>query len=280
MSGGCPSRRWQCWHITVTDVTSGWAVLGVMGPRSRELLEKLSGRDLGNDVCPFGHRVELELGYARVQAARITYVGELGWEFYVQTEFAVNVFDTLMAAEHPPTLAGFHTLHSLRTESAYRHWGHDITDEDDPISAGLGFAVARDKDYIGRKAIDAIRAQPLTRRLVALKLEDPEPIIHHDEPIRCNGEMVGRTTSGRYGHSVGAAVGLAWIEHPDGVGREYLENGTFMIEVAGKEYPIQVSLQPFHDPERRQVDIQSVAQSASQGVGRSARFGGDTVRSS
>ena len=241
------------WHITVTDVTSGWAVLGVMGPRSRELLEGLSGRGLGDDACPFGHRVELELGYARVQAARITYVGELGWELYVPTEFAVNAFDTLMSSAQPPALAGFHTLHSMRTESAYRHWGHDITDEDDPISAGLGFAVARDKEYIGRKAIDAIRAKPRTRRLVALKLDDRHPVIHHDEPIRRDGVIVGRTTSGRYGHSVGAAVGLAWIENSEGVGREYLETGAFTIEVAGQEYPIRVSLKPFHDPDRRRI---------------------------
>ncbi len=241
------------WRLVATDVTSAWAVLGLMGPRSRTFLEEVSGSDLGNPTCPFGHSVELEIGYARVRAARVTYVGELGWELYIPTEFATHVFDTLMQAAQPPTLAGFHALHSLRTESAYRHWGHDITEEDDPISAGLGFAVSRSKSYIGRSAIDSIRRTKRTRRLVALKLSDPEPLIYHDEPILADGRIIGRTTSGRYGHSVGAAVGLGWIEHRDGVDADFLKNGAFTIEIAGARYPVDVSFRPFYDRGRRRV---------------------------
>jgi glycine cleavage system aminomethyltransferase T/glycine/D-amino acid oxidase-like deaminating enzyme len=241
------------WRLAATDVTSAWAVLGLMGPRSRAFLEEVSGSDLSNSACPFGHSVELEIGYARARAARVTYVGELGWELYIPTEFATHVFDTVMQAGHPPVLAGFHALHSLRTESAYRHWGHDITEEDDPVSAGLGFALSQSKSYVGRTAIDSIRRSKRTRRLAALKLNDPEPLIHHDEPILLDGRIIGRTTSGRYGHSVGAAMGLAWITHEDGVDAGFLQSGGFTIEVAGERYPIDISLRPFYDPERRRV---------------------------
>lgn len=240
-------------RVVATDVTSAWAVLGLMGPRSRLFLEEMSGKELGNDRCPFGHCIELEIGYARVRAARVTYVGELGWELYIPTEFAVHVFDALMRSERPPAPAGFHALHSLRTESAYRHWGHDITDEDDPVCAGLGFAVSSSKTYIGRSAIDTIRRRTRTRRLVALKLDDPAPLIYHDEPVMLDGKIVGRTTSGRFGHSVGAAVGLAWITSDDGVDAGFLRSGAFSIEIAGTEHPISVSFKPFYDPGRERV---------------------------
>ena len=242
-------------RVTVTDATSAESVLGVMGPRSREFLQAVSGADLSNEACPFGHWVEIEIGYARVRAARMTYVGELGWELYVPTEFAVAVFDTLMARDDAPRPAGFHALHSLRTESAYRHWGHDISDEDDPLAAGLGFAVARDKDFIGRAAVDALREQPRSRRLVCVVLDDPEPLLYHDEPIWLGEAIVGRTTSGRYGHTVGAAVGLGWVEHPDGarIDAAWLADNAFEVEVAGERIPARLSLKPFHDPDRARV---------------------------
>lgn len=253
--------QWLRAHIpsdaraTVTDITSGEAVIGLMGPRSREFLQTVTGADLSNERCPFAHWVELEIGYARVRAARMTYVGELGWELYMPTEFAANVFDALMAAEGPPKPAGFHALHSLRTESGYRHWGHDITDEDDPLAAGLGFAVAKDKDFIGREAVDALREQPRNRRLVSLLLEDPEPLIYHDEPLWLGDRIVGRTTSGRYGHTLGAAVGIGWLEHPQGehIDRAFVEQSGYELEVAGERYPVRLSLQPFRDPKRERV---------------------------
>ncbi|WP_067561308.1 GcvT family protein [Halofilum ochraceum] len=242
-------------HVTVTDTTSSEAVMGLMGPRSRDFLQALTGADLSNEACPFGHFVELDIGYARVRAVRMTYVGELGWELYVPTEFAAGVFDTIMGQADAPRLAGFHALHSLRTESGYRHWGHDITDEDDPLAAGLGFAVARDKDFIGREAVDALREQHRSKRLVSIRLDDPEPLLFHDEPIRLDGRIVGRTTSGRYGHSVGAAVALGWVEHPDGahIDANFLEGDGFEVEVAGEPVAARLSLKPFYDPRRERV---------------------------
>jgi len=240
---------------TVTDVTSTEAVIGLMGPRSRQFLQALAGVELAEETCPFGHWVELDIGYARVRAARLTYVGELGWELYVASESATSAFDAIMAAERPPRPAGFHALHSLRTECAYRHWGHDITDEDEPLGAGLGFAVARDKDFNGRTAVARLRERPRSRRLVSLRLEDPEPLIYHDEPIRLGERLVGRVTSGHYGHSVGATVGLAWVEHPHGepIERAFLEQDDFSVEVAGERVAARVSPRPFYGPDRTRV---------------------------
>ncbi|NIR30811.1 MAG: FAD-dependent oxidoreductase [Gammaproteobacteria bacterium] len=242
-------------RVTLTDITSAEAVLGVMGPRSRAFLEEVTGANLSSEGCPFGHWTELEIGYARVRAARMTYVGELGWELYVPTEFATVVFEALMARNGAPKPAGFHALHSLRTESGYRHWGHDITDEDDPLGAGLGFAVARDKEFIGRAAVDALRDRPRSRRLVSLMLEDPEPLLYHDEPIYLGDTIVGRTTSGRYGHTVGAPVGLGWVEDRDGraITSDYLAQGEFSVEVAGERVGARLALKPFYDPDRSRV---------------------------
>ena len=239
-------------HAVLTDVTSGWSVLSVMGPESRALLQPLSADDLSNDAFPFGTSREIDLGYARVRATRISYVGELGWELYVPTEFAPGVFDVILedGAAHGLHLAGYHALNSLRIEKGYRHWGHDITNEDTPLESGLGFTVKWDKagGFIGREALDEYRNAPLKRRLVQFRLEDPEPMLYHEEPIWREGVRVGRTTSGMYGHTLGGSVGLGYVEHPEGVDHEFMESGNFELEVAGKRFAAAASLRPMYDP--------------------------------
>ena len=236
----------------LTDVTSGWSVLSVMGPESRALLQPLSADDLSNDAFPFGTSREIDLGYARVRATRISYVGELGWELYVPTEFAPGVFDVILedGAAHGLHLAGYHALNSLRIEKGYRHWGHDITNEDTPLESGLGFTVKWDKagGFIGREALDEYRNAPLKRRLVQFRLEDPEPMLYHEEPIWREGVRVGRTTSGMYGHTLGGSVGLGYVEHPGGVDHEFMASGNFELEVAGKRFAAAASLRPMYDP--------------------------------
>ena len=236
----------------LTDVTSGWSVLSVMGPESRALLQPLSADDLSNDAFPFGTSREIDLGYARVRATRISYVGELGWELYVPTEFALGVFDVILedGAAHGLHLAGYHALNSLRIEKGYRHWGHDITNEDTPLESGLGFTVKWDKagGFIGREALDEYRNAPLKRRLVQFRLEDPEPMLYHEEPIWREGVRVGRTTSGMYGHTLGGSVGLGYVEHPEGVDHEFMASGNFELEVAGKRFAAAASLRPMYDP--------------------------------
>lgn len=238
-------------HAFATDVSSGMAVLSVMGPNSRALLEDVSGADLSNAAHPFGVSKEIEIGYARVRASRVTYVGELGWELYVATEFACGVFDRIVAAgpRHGLKLAGLHALDSLRIEKAYRHWGHDIGDEDTPLDSGLMFAVKFDKgDFLGREALLRQREAGSDRRLVQFLLEDPMPLLYHDEPVWRDGVMVGRTTSGAYGHALGGAVGLGYIRSGAVPMAEFVSSGRFEIEVAGKRIGAKASLAPMWDP--------------------------------
>jgi 4-methylaminobutanoate oxidase (formaldehyde-forming) len=248
-------------HCVATDVTSGLPMIGVMGPNSRALLQKLTGEDFSNAAFPFGRSREVEVGYARVRASRITYVGELGWELYVPTEFAAHVFDVLMeeGKAFDLTPAGMHTMNNCRMEKGYRHFGHDIGDEDTPLEAGLGFTLAWEKrgGFIGREALLKQRDKgPLTKRLVAVALEDESeaaPMMYHEEPIWRDGVIVGNTTSGAWGHRIGRSLALGYVRHPQGVTKEWLESGQWEIEVAWKRHPAKVQLEPFYDPKNARI---------------------------
>ena len=239
-------------HAVLTDVTSGIAVLGVMGPLARDLLQSLSPDDLGNDAFPFGTSREIELAHAYARAARITYVGELGWELHIPTEFALGVYDALVEAGAEVGLrhVGMHAMNSLRIEKAYRHYGHDITDADTPLEAGLGFAVKLDKPapFIGRDALLRQKEQGVRQRLVQFLLGDPEPLLYHNEPIWRDGAIAGYIRSGMYGHTLGGAVGLGYVENESGVDADYVRAGRYEIEVAGVRYPAKASLRPLYDP--------------------------------
>ncbi len=239
-------------HAIATDVTAGYAVMGIMGPQSRDLLAKVSNADFSNDAFPFGTAQEIELGFTYARALRISYVGELGWEIYVPSDQARGVFDAIAAAGDPMGLkmAGMHVLDSCRIEKAFRHWGHDITDEDTPIEAGLGFACAFNKNvpFIGRDALLEQKGKGVTKRMVQFALEDPEPLLYHNEPIYRDGEIVGRVTSGNYGHHLGAAIGMGYVTHPDGVNADFVKSGSYEIEVACERFPAKASLRPLYDP--------------------------------
>ncbi len=244
-------------HAFATDVTSAYAMLSVMGPHSRALLAELSGEDLSNAAFPFGASREIEIGHARLRAARITYVGELGWELHVPSEFAVHLFDRIVAAGEPfgLRLAGMHAMDSCRMEKAYRSWGHDISDEDTPLEAGLAFAVKLDKnlDFIGREALLRARERKTTKRLVQFALRDPEALLYHNEPVYRDGGIVGRTTSGAYGHHLGRAVALGYVHDEDGIDAAYVASGSFEIEVAGKRFAASASLAPLYDPKGTRI---------------------------
>ncbi len=239
-------------RVAAWDASSAYATLSVMGPKSRDILAALTPEDLSNAGFPFGTAKEIDLAYARVWATRITYVGELGWELHMPAEYAPGVFDALIEAGAPlgMRLAGYHALNSLRIEKAYRHWGHDITDEDDPIQAGLGFAVAWDKrgGFIGRDALLARRGKKPTRRLATFILDDPAPLLYHNEPIWRDGAMVGHVTSGMFGHTVGRAIGLGYVGHEDGVDAAFVTSGRYQIEVACGRVPATATLTPPYDP--------------------------------
>jgi 4-methylaminobutanoate oxidase (formaldehyde-forming) len=244
-------------HVVVTDVTSGYAILNVQGPKSRELLSTLTSTDLSNDTFGYRSMQEIDIGYARVMALRLTYVGELGWELYVPTEFTLHVFDRLVEAGEDFGLrhAGLNALETLRLEKAYRDYCHDIDNLDTPLEAGLGFALDFDKPggFIGREALLKQRDEGVRVRLVQFLLEDPEPLLHAEEPIYRDGVRVGYIKAGGYGHTLGAAVGLGPVENEDGVTPDFVKSGSYEIEVSGKRYPAQASLRPMYDPKGQKI---------------------------
>ena len=231
-------------RCVLTNVTSAMGVIAIMGPRSRDLLQSMTPADMTNEHFPFGTSQEIELGYAMVRASRITFVGELGWELYIPTEFMLGVYEELLAAGASFELrhAGYHALNSLRIEKAYRHWGHDITDEDTPLEAGLGFAVKFDKagGFMGRDSLLQQQEKGVTRQLLQFKLDDPQPLLYHNEPIWSNGSIVGHITSGAYGHTLGSCIGLGYVSGA-------LCGEKFELEIAGKKYAAEASIKPLYD---------------------------------
>jgi len=239
--------------VSVIDVTSAWAVISLMGPRSREVLQRVSRADLSNAAFPFGTIREIGVGYATVLASRRTYVGELGWELYVPTEFAVTVYETLHEVGREAGLldAGYYAIDSLRLEKAYRAWGRELTPDYTPWEAGLGFAVKLDKPggFIGQATLVAAKARPLSRRLVSVVLEDGEPLLWGGEAILRAGAAVGDLTSAGYGHSIGASVGLGYVTRTDGaVDAAWLDAGGFEVDLAGRLLKARLSLRAAWDP--------------------------------
>jgi len=244
-------------HTRLSDVTEAYAVLGVMGPRARALLGRLTDADLGNEAFPFGTSREIRVGPARVRASRITYVGELGWELYVPTESAPAVYDALWAVGHDLGLAdaGYYAIDSLRMEKTYRAWGRELTTEDTPLEAGLGFAVGWDKrmPFLGREALLAQRHRPLTKRLVSLVLDDPVALALGDEPIWCDGERLGSVTSAAFGHTLGRTLAMGYIRRPAGVDAAFVAGASFEIEIAGDRFRARGSLRAPYDPDAGRV---------------------------
>ncbi len=243
--------------VVVTDVTSSMAVISIMGPRSRALLQTLTSDDLSNETFPFATSREIELGYALVRASRITYVGELGWEIYIPTEFAPDVFDRIVEAgkAFDLKLCGYHALNSLRMEKGYRHFGHDVMEEDSPIEAGLAFASDFNKPggFIGKEALQQQKQNGVTRRMVLFRFLDAEGLSYHEEPILRDGQIVGRTTSGMYGHTIGGNVAMGYVRNDAGISAEWIKEGEYEIEVASKRYKVEASLRAFYDPEMHRI---------------------------
>jgi glycine cleavage system T protein len=243
--------------VTVTDVSSGFAVLSIMGPNSRALLQKVSNADFSNTAFSFGTAQEIEIGYGKAYALRVTYVGELGWELYIPTEFAGPIFDLLIreGKAFELKLAGYHALDSLRSEKGYRHFGHDVTPADTPLEAGLSFAVSfkKNADFIGRQALEKQKVEGLNRRLIFLRLEDPEPTLLHDEPIWRNGAIIGRTSSGAFGYTVGTPVAMGYVKLAKEDWKQWLTNGAYEIEIAGSRFGAVCAQTPFYDPQNTRV---------------------------
>ena len=246
-------------HCFVSDQTSGLPMLGVMGPNARALMQKVSPRtDFSNPGFPFGTSQIIEIGYAQVRASRITYVGELGWELYIPGEFALHVYEKLMeaGAEFGLSLAGMHALNACRMEKAYRHWGDDISVEDTPLEAGLGFAVAWDKphDFIGKEALLRQREQGLpSKRLLQFRLKDNHRLLYREEPILVNGERAGSITSGMYGHRLDASLGMGYVRADEPITAAWVAAQKFELEIGWERYAVYAQLEPFYDPKMLRI---------------------------
>lgn len=244
--------------IYVTDVTSGYALLSLQGPDSRKVLSEITTTSLTNEDFPYFTAQEIDLYHARGMAFRMSFVGELGWELYVPSEFAVGVYDALFEAGSDLDLvnAGMETLESTRTEAGRKDYGLDMENSDTPLEAGLGFAVDFNKPggFIGREALAEQREQrPLKSRLVQFLLNDPNPLLFGEEPIISDGKTVGYLRSGAYGHTMGGAMGFGYVSHEEGVTSDLIGSSDFEIQVAGERVPATASLRPMYDPKGLRV---------------------------
>lgn len=236
---------------TLTDVTEEWGTLSLMGPLARDVLAKVTDADISNAAFPFGHAREITIAGATIRALRVTYVGELGWELHTPLAHTGAVFDALMAAGGSAIRPiGYRALESLRLEKGYRAWSSDITPNDTPFEAGLGWAVKlkANTPFLGRTALEAAQARPLTKRFAGFTLSDPEAVLVGRETILRDGQPVGYLTSGGYGYTLGQSIGYGYIRNPDGVTEDWLTAGRYELVVAGDTLPATLALGPLVDP--------------------------------
>jgi 4-methylaminobutanoate oxidase (formaldehyde-forming) len=255
---GSMPRRPLC---TVTDVTPMYAMLAVMGPKSRELLSRVSSARFDSETFPFGTSQLIDIGYATVRATRLTYVGELGWELYTPVEFAVAVQEELLRAGADLGLrqAGYYAIDSLRLEKGYRAWGRELSPDINPFEAGLAFAVNWDKgDFRGRAALQAQRegggSRTVRRRVVSLVVDAPQTNLWGNELVLRDGEPAGFVTSAAFGHTIGKPVALGLVQSPQRpVDAAWIETGAWHIDLAGSRHGAQVALRAPYDPAAMRV---------------------------
>jgi len=254
-------------NVHVADVSSHYSVISVMGPKSRDVLQSLTSSDMSNKGFGFGTSQNIQIGCANVRASRITYVGELGWELYAPVDSALTLYSTLTA--HPDVVdGGYYAIETLRLEKGYRAWGHELSPDHTPLEAGLGFAVAfhkKDKNFIGREALERQKEAGVSKRLVMFKFSDPEAYPHGGEPIlmqNCDsrsldksGKVVGYLSSAGYGHTIGVGLGMGFITHPDALklSSNFIKNAKFSVSIAGTLFDVLPSLSPFYDPKNLKI---------------------------
>jgi 4-methylaminobutanoate oxidase (formaldehyde-forming) len=238
--------------VRLMDVTSAYAVLSLMGPKSREVLAAVSDADVSNAAFPFGSWREIMIAGSPVRALRVTYVGELGWELHLPVETASAVYDALRAAGKPFGIAnaGYRAIESLRLEKGYRAWGSDIGPDHTPLEAGLGWAVKlkRNTPFLGREALVAQAAKPLAKRLACFTVDDPDVVLLGRETIFRDGKQVGWLTGAGWGYTVAKNIGFGYVRNRDGVATGWLTSGHYELEVANARVPTDLHLSPLYDP--------------------------------
>jgi 4-methylaminobutanoate oxidase (formaldehyde-forming) len=237
------------------DVTEDWGTLSLMGPDARRALAAVTPDDVSNAGFPFGHVRDLTVAGVPVRAIRITYVGELGWELHVPLAGLAQVFDALMATDADVRPVGYRALESLRLEKGYRAWAADITPNDTPMEAGLGWAVKMrgNMGFLGRDALEAAVARPLAKRLAGFTVDDPAAVLLGRETILRDGVPVGYLTSGGHGHTIGMGIGYGYVRNAGGVTEDWLMAGRYSLIVAAQEFPARIGLRPFHDPDGARI---------------------------
>ncbi|TBD82760.1 GcvT family protein [Rhizobium ruizarguesonis] len=243
--------------VVITDITAAESVLVLMGPKARDVIQRASPNDFSNQAFPFGTAQEIEIGMGLARAHRVTYVGELGWELYVSSDQTAHVFEAIEEAgkDFGLKLCGLHTLDSCRIEKGFRHFGHDITDEDHVLEAGLGFAVKTNKgDFIGRDAVLKKREAGLERRMLQFKLRDPAPLLFHNEALVRDGKIVSIITSGNFGHHLGGAIGMGYVPCA-GETEEQVLASNYEIEIAGERFGAEASIRPMYDPKSERTKL-------------------------
>ncbi|HTV68945.1 MAG TPA: FAD-dependent oxidoreductase [Rhizobiaceae bacterium] len=241
----------------LTDVTEQFGTLSLMGPRARDVLFEVTPSDVSNTAFPFGHAREIEIAGHTVRALRVTYVGELGWELHVPIAATGEIFDALIVAGRHYDIrpVGYRALESLRLEKGYRAWGSDITPNDTPVEAGLGWAVKlrKNTDFLGRRALEASAGKSVTKRFAGFTVDDPDIVLVGRETILRNGEPVGYLTSGGFGYTIGRNIGYGYVRNADGVSDEFLAGGDYELVVAMEKTPARLHLEPLYDPKAERV---------------------------
>ena len=245
-------------NTSISDITMDYACLSIQGPQSRELLKRIIDTDLDNDNFLFSTGKYAKISDIEIWIQKLSYVGELGWELFIPSINAKEIYTAIKEEGQKYQIrdVGLHALNSLRLEKGYRHWGHDIAAEDNLFEAGLSFvAKPNASNFIGKEAFLREEANgSTTKRLVQFKLDDPLPLLYHNEPIIMNGKVNGYLTSGMYGHTLGSAIGMGYIKSPN-ISEKKLSKSKFEIEIATKRYRAKASLRGLYDPDGEKMKL-------------------------
>jgi len=249
-------------NVSILDVTGSYCQINIQGPQSRALLQSLTHQDMSNAAFPFRKVAEIDIGYARVIVARITYVGELGYELFIPTESAVHVYDLIneCGKQHDLKHAGLRALGSLRMEKGYRDYGHDMDNTDALLEVGLGFTCDFSTNFVGMESVLEYKQRAkseggLKKRLAQVFVEDPRVMLHHGEVLWRNGKRIGEVRSASYGHSLGGAVGLTMLESNEPIKKSYVTGASWEIEIGNEMVPCSVSTSPLYDPKNEKIRV-------------------------